>query len=96
MKLYYTVKVDKDCEGLLIIFATQEEIVEDCINGEFHDEGNINGDPYELLEDTGSMCEDYLIESRKYTKKSDIPIVKILLEQMGFIEDKRIKDCGWG
>ena len=93
--MYYSVKGDPECTGLVVTFGTEEEIQEDQLEGEGIEYGEFQH-LQEKLDDTGELCEDYLIVSNKYKTKADIPTVKGLCEQYGFIENKALDACGWG
>jgi len=94
----YIAKWDEDTESVIVIFGTDEEILEDCLQGnegEFEDEYEL-GIISEQLEDAGSLCEGYLIDS-KYKNKNDVVTVEGIVEQFDcFKKDVRLLDCGWG
>jgi hypothetical protein len=92
---YFSVKVDPDCTGLLVVFGTKAEIRADRITGEDHPHHLIQ-QAGNQLNDTGSMCEDYLIESDLYVDETDIPKVKSIIKWYGFVEDTNLDNVGWG
>ena len=95
MTIFYSVNFDKDCHGLVVMFGTQNEIDEDCLCAEDMPTTSFEAIQGELM-DTGALCEDYLIESQKYTDELQIPDVKKIVESYGFIENKKLIGCGWG
>lgn len=85
---YYIIKDANDNKMNIIILATDDEIKDECITGEYH---NFDTTPLtNLFEDTGYMCECYLIHTLK-TKDE----IKSKMNEFGFAYDKKIKECGW-
>ena len=83
--------LDEESGLNFVAFATEVEIENDCLTGEWIDDFTLIASMKELLEDDGSLCEDYLIST-------DVPlnVIDEELEKRGFIKDKRIKNIGWG
>jgi hypothetical protein len=96
MSYFYAIILpnDDNCfSGICIVFGTQENIDNDCLTfGDLpYDKIQLLGD---LLEDTGESCEDYAIVSTK--KENQIPAMKSIIEKMGFIENNKLQEVGWG
>jgi hypothetical protein len=92
--MLYAIKTDQDFSGLLIIFGNQASIDEQAISPE-HMDYDIVSNLGVALDDTGEVCEDYIICSAKYNE-DDIPTVKGIVERYGVTESKELADVGWG
>lgn len=90
MTTFFFAWYDKDSDFNIIAFGTQDEIANDCLTGEDLDYDEIS-DIKEFFDDSGSLCEDYLISTY-------IPLTEINKEltSRGFIKDKRLKNTRWG
>jgi hypothetical protein len=79
-----------ECGKNIIAFATEDNIFDDCLNGEYLDYSEIS-ELMDIFEDTGELCEDYLIAT-------DVPLQNIDNELLsrGMIKDPRIRNIGWG
>lgn len=99
MKSNYYCWYDSETGGLVVAFATPAEIKDDAITGEYlaySQEGNAVAAIANILDDTGSMCEGYLIEPGIYKSASDIPAVDAIVQGYGFNKNPNIENCGWG
>ena len=89
--IFYAVKWDEDCQGLVIIFGSQEEIDDECVCGD----GQIIEQLVNELEDSTELCEDYLIESERFTEPEQIDEVKRIVEKYGYVENRELLNCEW-
>lgn len=94
---YLVVPNDPDANGdTWVVFATDNEIANDNICNEVWEIANV---PQKLdriakfVQDDGSMCEDYLVT---VTNSRTVQEVKNFCNSLGFVEDQRLRNCGWG
>ena len=94
----YIAYYDNDTKSVVVVFGTDEEIEDDCLCWGYGDEHE--HEQYllgELLVDTGSLCEEYLIDCQDFKHKDDVEKVEAIVEQFDcFIKDVRLKNCSWG
>lgn len=93
-KMMYAVHKDDCCNTLVVIFGTEEDIVEgaimDCPAPDKFEALQIE------LQDSGELNEGYLIASQRFTEENQIPQVRTIVESYGFVENTSLLDCGWG
>lgn len=87
---------DVDSNSNIIAFATENEIIDDCLCGDIFvdlsEEGfDIFTDLKNIFDDSEIFGEDYLISTNTSLNDIDTELIK-----RGFIKDKRIKNIGWG
>jgi hypothetical protein len=92
--LSYAVKKDEFCSGLLVVFGTEAEIAEGTICG-----GHGDVDAFQTLQtelqDSGELCEDYLIVSERFTDEAQISEIESIIEAHGFAKNMGLLNCGW-
>lgn len=90
MDKHYYAYLDPEAGMTVVIFATEEEILNDTVTGE---ELDLEEMDYlrELFDDDGSMTEDYLIATDWRVKQ-----VREVLDDRGYIYDRRVGEIGWG
>lgn len=83
-------------EDMWVVFATESEIELDNIVGEALFTLGVESKVERIgtfCGDDGSMCEDYLLHPTSGVTGDQI---RILAKQLGFVEDQRLEECGWG
>lgn len=75
-----------DVDWYVIVTANRQEIEEDKLPGPF----DVDHEGFYDLYDADS-CEDYVIFT-----KTPLDKIKKIAKDRGYIEDKRIRDIGWG
>lgn len=81
---YFYSYYDDDFDMNTTIFASGSEILDGDISGE------VSGADVEKQIGVGGSCEDYIVLSERPLNE-----IKEVCLRLGYIEDERIKDCGW-
>ena len=89
--IYY----DEDLETLVTILGTDKEIANDRLLSGYPDTPGLDI-VYNLLQDTGSTCEDYAIASNIFKSEDDIPALKRGISALGFKWNDKLATTEWG
>jgi hypothetical protein len=81
--------------GLQVIFGTQEEIDNDSLEGD-----GVTVEDFEYFQqrlcDSGSLCEDYLIDCQAYRSLDYVDDVRSIIEERGYVFNEDLEGIAWG
>jgi hypothetical protein len=90
MNIHFYAWYDNYSKMNIIAFGTEENILNDCLTSEDLDWNEIS-DLKDFFNDTGELCEDYLISTDISLNEIDSELIS-----RGFIKDERLENVGWG
>jgi len=94
--MLYAVMEDESCCALVVVFGTIEDIAVGMLGEGAQDAWREIETLGVELQDSGELCEDYLIASERFTEESQTPELKAIVEAHGFTENPDLLNCSWG